>query len=203
MKEWFDGSRKTRASIRFRSSSRKIPQGRVRNIEVRIKVKDENVFPEREGAGFILCIQSRWSQNRVSIERIWDNPANTWVLFSPEKEGAYRVRVETPGVSRKNRLLLPDFLQIWMLTRITISLKRSRSSTGGKWVAKGDDLLKEIESLWRQKSEPIHRREACSPLGQGVCFDSYPVFSGVRMVPSKKMGNGIRGRCERVKELRF
>ena len=91
-------------------------------------------------------------------------------------------------MSRKNRLLFPAFLQIWMLTRTTKSLERSRHPQEGNGSGRGDDLLKEIEA-YGAKSQSRFTEERRVPLwGRAYVLILILFFLGAEWYLRRKWG---------------
>jgi uncharacterized membrane protein len=84
-------------------------------------------------------------------------------VFHPEKEGTYKVKIETPKGSLEEFLVVSGRLESFDGAPDHERLKTVSASTGGKSLARGEDLLKEIEAF-REKGQNSFFEEKRIPL---------------------------------------
>jgi hypothetical protein len=77
-------------------------------------------------------------------------PGEHLVSFRPLKGGIYRIRVETPFGNLEESMVVAGPLESLDAAPDHDQLKKIATSTGGKYLAPGDDLLSEIEKYARQ-----------------------------------------------------
>jgi hypothetical protein len=78
--------------------------------------------------------------------------------FLPDKEGAYRVKVEIPGGSFEESIIVPGPLGDLDASPDHEKLKRIAASTGGKFLSQKEDLLKEIEAYGKGQNRISEER---------------------------------------------
>ncbi len=74
--------------------------------------------------------------------------------FVPEREGTYRVKAETPAGAAEESVVVAGLFGDLDASPDHEKLKRIAAATGGKMIAKGDDLLREVEA-YKNRQGPI------------------------------------------------
>jgi len=77
-------------------------------------------------------------------------PGEHLVSFNPSKGGIYRIRVETPSGNLEESMVVAGPLESLDSAPDHDQLKKIAASTGGKYLAPGDDLVREIEEHARK-----------------------------------------------------
>jgi hypothetical protein len=77
-------------------------------------------------------------------------PGEHLVSFHPRKGGIYRIRIETPFGKLEESMVVAGPLESLDAAPDHDQLKKIAASTGGKYLAPGDDLLSEIEEYARK-----------------------------------------------------
>jgi uncharacterized membrane protein len=96
---------------------------------------------------------------RIGSQLKGRGPSGEYVgSFVPEKDGAYRVRVETPAGSIEESILVAGLLGDLDAFPDHDKLKRIAASTGGKFLTKGEDLLKEVEARRKNPNRIVEER---------------------------------------------
>ncbi len=120
-------------------------------IEIRIKLSEEDLSPNlRSMVSFSvlnpdgLKIESKLRPTGQSGEYLGS--------FLPQKGGIYKLRVETSVGSVEESIVVAGLFDTLDASPDHEQLKKISTSTGGKFLARGEDLLKEIEDYTR-KSE--------------------------------------------------
>jgi len=131
-------------------------------MEIRIKAREEDFSPNRKGVVSLsvfnpdgMKIGSRIKSTGQSGEYLGS--------FLPEKGGIYKLRIETPNSRLEEYLVIANPLEELDAVPQPERLRMISASTGGKFLSKDDDLLKEIEA-YAEKSESRFTEVRNSPL---------------------------------------
>jgi uncharacterized membrane protein len=118
-------------------------------VEVRIKLKEEDLSPNlRSMASFSVFdpdgvkIDSKLKPTGQSGEYLGS--------FLPPRGGIYRLKVETSSSHLEESMVVTGSLESLDASPNHEQLKKVSASTGGKFLSRGDDLLKEIEGYNRR-----------------------------------------------------
>ncbi|HSB05466.1 MAG TPA: glutamine amidotransferase [Thermodesulfobacteriota bacterium] len=114
-------------------------------LEVKIKVREEGASPDHRSP-VSLSVYNPDGVKIGSQLKSSGQPGEYIGSFLPEKEGTYRVKVETPVGFAEESIIVPGPLGDLDASPDHDKLKRIAASTGGKILLKADDLLKEIEA---------------------------------------------------------
>jgi hypothetical protein len=113
-------------------------------MEVKIKVREESSLDHKSPVSF--SVYNPDGAKIGSQLKSSGQPGEYLGSFLPEKEGSYRVKVETPvGFAEESVIVTGPFGDL-DASPDHDKLKRIATSTGGKILLKGDELLKEIEA---------------------------------------------------------
>lgn len=118
-------------------------------IDVRIQIQGED--PSRRSDSAVSF--SVFDPEGVKIEsklKPTPQPGEYLVSFLPEKGGIYRIKVETPVGHLEESMVVAGPLESLDTAPDHDQLKKISSSTEGKYLSRGDDLLKEIEGYARK-----------------------------------------------------
>ena len=118
-------------------------------IEVRMKLREEDLSPNlRSMVSFSvfnpdgLKVESQIKPTGQSGEYLGS--------FLPQKGGIYKLRVETSAGNLEESMVVTGLLESLDAAPNHEQLKKVSVSTGGKFLSRGDGLLKEIESYARK-----------------------------------------------------
>jgi uncharacterized membrane protein len=156
-------------------------------VEVRIKVKDENSLPNvKEPVSF-----SVFNSDGIKIGSTLKgsgHPGEYLGSFSPEREGAYRVRVETPGGVAEESIVVPGLSADMDAYPNHDKLRKIAASTGGKWVARSDDLLKEVETYGARSQNQVTEERRVPLWGRVYVLIFILFFLGTEWYLRRKWG---------------
>jgi hypothetical protein len=114
-------------------------------IEMRIKLREEDLSPNlRSIVSFSvlnpdgLKIDSKLKPTGQSGEYVGS--------FLPQKGGIYKLKVETPAGNLEESMVIVGLLDSLDAAPDHEQLKRISSSTGGKFLSRSEDFLKEIKT---------------------------------------------------------
>jgi hypothetical protein len=131
-------------------------------MEVRIKVGEEDFSPNRKGTVSLsvftpdgMKIGSRLKTTGQSGEYLGS--------FLPEKGGIYKLRIETPNNHLEEYLTIAAPMEDLDAAPQPERLRMISASTGGKYLSKNDDLLREIEA-YAERTESHFIEVRNSPL---------------------------------------
>ena len=131
-------------------------------MEIRIKVREEDFSLNRRGTVSLsifnpdgMKIGSRLKTTGQSGEYLGS--------FLPEKGGTYKLKIETPNSHLEEYLVIASPLEDLDAAPQPERLRMISASTGGKFLSKDDDLLKEIEA-YAEKTESHFIEVRNSPL---------------------------------------
>jgi len=113
--------------------------------EVRIKVKEGDLAPNLRSP----VLFSVFSPEGLKIEsklKPTEQPSEYLGSFIPQKEGTYKMRVETQVGHLEEFMVITGPLESLDAAPDHEQLKMISASTGGKYLSNVDNLLKEIES---------------------------------------------------------
>lgn len=131
-------------------------------IDVRIQFHGEDP-PKRSDSAVLFSV---FNPEGVKIEsklKPTTQPGEYLLSFLPRKGGIYRIKVETPAGHLEESMVVAGPLGSLDAFPGHDQLKKISASTGGKYLAKGDDLLKEIE-VYTQKAEKHFIEEKRLPM---------------------------------------
>ncbi len=118
-------------------------------IDVRIRYHGEDPSPRSDAAVSFSIFNPEGvkipSQLKPTAQR-----REHLVSFLPRKGGIYRIRVETPFGNLEESMVVAGPLESLDAAPDHDQLKKIAASTGGKYLAPGDDLLSEIEEYARK-----------------------------------------------------
>ena len=126
-------------------------------LEVRVKVKGEGSSQDLKTA--VSFSVANPDGVKIGSQLKGSGPSGEYVgSFLPDKEGAYRVKVETPGGSFEESIIVPGPLGDLDASPDHEKLKRIAASTGGKFLSQREDLLKEIEAYGKGQNQISEER---------------------------------------------
>jgi uncharacterized membrane protein len=158
-----------------------------RELEVRIKVKDERPslnagkpvsFSVFNSDGIKIGSQVKGS----------GQPGEYLGSFSPGREGVYRVRVETPGGFAEESIVVPGLSADLDAYPNHDKLRKIAVSTGGKWVERGDDLLKEVKAYGARNQNQFTEERRVSFWARVYVLIFILVFLGTEWYLRRKWG---------------
>ncbi|MFB3885917.1 MAG: glutamine amidotransferase [Thermodesulfobacteriota bacterium] len=118
-------------------------------IEIRIKLSEEDLSPNlRSMVSFSVL-----NPDGLKIDsklRPTGQPGEYLGSFVPQKGGIYRLRVETSAGHLEESIVVAGLLDTLDASPDHEQLKRISASTGGKFLLKGEGLLKEVEDYARR-----------------------------------------------------
>ena len=132
-----------------------------REVEFRIKGVEE--APKSKRGVFSLSVLGPDGIKIGSQLKAAQQPGEYFGSFLPEKGGTYKVKIETPRGSLEESVLVSGPLETFDGAPDHERLKTVSASTGGKSLARGEDLLKEIEAF-RDKGQSSFVEEKRFPL---------------------------------------
>ena len=130
--------------------------------EFRIKVREEGI-QKGKSAMVSLSVFNPDGMKIGSQLKATKQPGEYFGSFFPEKEGTYKLKIETPAVSMEESWVFPGQLENFDAAPDHENLGMISASTGGKSLARGSDLLKEMEA-YREKSGSRFVEEKRFPL---------------------------------------
>jgi len=114
--------------------------------EVRVKVREGDFSPNLGGTVSFSVFNPEGMEIASRI-RAASQPGEYLCSFFPEKEGPYKVKVETPLGDREEVIFIPaSGVDLDGAPNLDL-LKMVAESTGGKILTQGTDFLKEIETF--------------------------------------------------------
>jgi hypothetical protein len=137
--------------------------------EIRMKVREDG-FPSRKGTFSVsvfdpegVKVETRLLKTGPSGGPPGGSSGEYLVSFLPEKTGAFKVKAETPSGYLEESVMIARSTEALDGAPNIERLKMVSTSTGGKLLAKTDDLLKEIET-YSKKGERTFVEEKRIPL---------------------------------------
>jgi hypothetical protein len=122
-----------------------IPTGPSRELEVKIRVKEEGSGSHARDPLSLSVFNP--DGVKIGSQLKGSGSSGEYVgSFLPEKEGTYRVRAETPVGIAEESIVVAGHAGDLDAYPDHDKLRKIAASSGGKWVGKSDDLLKEIEA---------------------------------------------------------
>jgi hypothetical protein len=131
-------------------------------MEIRIKVREEDFSPSRRG----VVSLSVFNPDGMKIGSLIKNMGQSGEYlgsFLPEKGGTYKLKIETSNSRLEENLVIADPLEELDAVPQPERLRVISASTGGEFLFKDDDLLKEIEA-YAEKFESRFTEVRNSPL---------------------------------------
>lgn len=123
-----------------------IPTGPSRELEVKIRVKEEGSGSHARDPLSLSVFNP--DGVKIGSQLKGSGSSGEYVgSFLPEKEGTYRVRAETPVGIAEESIVVAGHAGDLDAYPDHDKLRKIAASSGGKWVGKSDDLLKEIEAF--------------------------------------------------------
>lgn len=113
-------------------------------IEVRIKIREEDLPPNLR-SGVLFSVFNPEGLKTESKLKPTGQSGEYLGSFLPQKGGVYKLKVETPAVRLEESMVIAGVLQSLDAVPDHEELKKISASTGGKFIPRGEDLLKEIE----------------------------------------------------------
>lgn len=120
-------------------------------IDVRIQIQGEDPSGGSESAVSFSVINPEGVRIESKLKPT-PQPGQYLVSFLPAEGGVYRIQVETPVGHLEESMVVAGPLENLDAAPDHDLLEKISSSTGGKYLSQGDDLLKEIEE-YAQKAE--------------------------------------------------
>jgi hypothetical protein len=131
-------------------------------MEIRFKVGEEDSFSSRKGFVSLSVFDPRGL--RIKTQMKTAGQGNEYLgSFLPEKEGTYKLRIETPASRLEENLVVASPMEGLDAIPHPEQLKMISTSTGGRFLSREDDLLKEIES-YAEKTQSRFIELRSSPL---------------------------------------
>jgi uncharacterized membrane protein len=123
-------------------------------IEVRIKAGDrDDSSNEKEGVSVSVFTPEG---KKISPKlKMAGQPGEYLGSFVPEKAGTYTLRIETRTGSLEESILVTGSLENQDAVPDHNRLSKISESTGGKFLSRTDDLLKEMENYIRKANKPF------------------------------------------------
>jgi hypothetical protein len=131
-------------------------------MEIRIKAREEDFSPNRRGVVSLSVFNPDGMKIGSRIKSIGQS-GEYLGSFLPEKGGIYKLRIETPNSRLEEYLVIANPLEELDAVPQPERLRMISASTGGKFLSKNDDLLKEIEA-YAEKAESRFTEVRNSPL---------------------------------------
>jgi len=125
-----------------------LPEGQAKvgqEREFRIKVRDEGVHPNLRDTVSLSVFNSDGIKIKSQAKSA-GQPGEHLGSFLPDKKGIYKVKVETAAGNVEEVLVVHGAPEDQDVSPNPEMLRIASASTGGKFLAKGGDLLKELES---------------------------------------------------------
>ena len=115
------------------------------DMEIRFKVGEEDSFPGRKGSVSLSVFDPQGLRIKSQIKTA--GQGNEYLgSFLPEKEGSYKLRIETAGSRLEEHLVIASPTEGLDALPHPEQLKMISIATGGKFLSREDDLLREIET---------------------------------------------------------
>ena len=131
-------------------------------VEIRLKVREEDLLSGRKGVVSFSVFEPQGLKIKSQIKTT--GQGNEYLgSFFPEKEGTYKLRIETPTNRLEEHLTIPNPMESLDALPHPERLKMIASAAGGRFLSKEDDLLKEIET-YAEKMESRFIKLKSSPL---------------------------------------
>jgi len=132
--------------------------------EFRIQIREAELPPGSKGEMKLTVLNPDGLQMDARLEEEGGRQPNEFLgSFIPEKEGIYKLKIETPGGSREENVLITETWEDQDGIPDHEQLKRIAVLTGGRVLGKGDDPLKVIERV-AKKGEKHFFEETKVPL---------------------------------------
>jgi hypothetical protein len=131
-------------------------------MEIRIKVREEDFSPSRRGV-VSLSVSNPDGMKIGSLIKNMGQSDEYLGSFLPEKGGTYKLKIETSNSRLEENLVIADPLEELDAVPQPERLRVISASTGGEFLFKDDDLLKEIEA-YAEKFESRFTEVRNSPL---------------------------------------
>jgi hypothetical protein len=127
-------------------------RGRAREeTEIRFKVGEEDSLSRRKGSVSLSVFDPQGIRIKSQIKAA--GQGNEYLgSFLPEKEGTYKLRVETPASRVEENLVVASPMEGLDGFPRPEQLKIISTATGGRVLSRDDDLLREIET-YAEKTE--------------------------------------------------
>ena len=111
----------------------------------------EDSFPGRKGSVSLSVFDPQGLRIKSQIKTA--GQGNEYLgSFLPEKEGSYKLRIETAGSRLEEHLVIASSMEGLDALPHPEQLKMISIATGGKFLSREDDLLREIET-YAEKTE--------------------------------------------------
>jgi hypothetical protein len=131
-------------------------------MEIRFKVGEEDSLSRRKGFVSLSVFDPRGL--RIKSQMRTAGQGNEYLgSFLPEKEGTYKLKIETAASRLEENLVVASPMEGLDAIPHPEKLKMISTATGGKFLSREDDLLKEIESH-AEKTESRFIELRSSPL---------------------------------------
>ena len=114
-------------------------------IEIRIKSAEEDVSSNRKGSVSLSMVTPEGAKIGTRLKPT-GQPGDYLGSFVPEKAGTYKLRIETQTGSLEESILVSGALEGQDAMPDHNRLRTVSASTGGKFLSRNDDLLKEVEN---------------------------------------------------------
>jgi uncharacterized membrane protein len=132
------------------------------DMEIRFKVGEEDSFPGRKGSVSLSVFDPHGLKIKSQVKTT--GQGNEYLgSFLPEKEGTYKLRIETPTSRLEEHLVITSSMEGLDALPHPERLKMISTATGGRFLSREDDLLKEIET-YAEKMESRFIELRSSPL---------------------------------------
>ena len=115
-------------------------------LEFRIKMKEENVSSPLKGKALLSIFHPEGAKIESRL-KAGDSPGEYLGSFIPKREGTYRIKVEFPNGFQEEFVTIGRPIEEREGAPDHERLKAISVSTGGNLLARGDDLLKEINNI--------------------------------------------------------
>jgi uncharacterized membrane protein len=119
-------------------------------MEIRFKAGEEDFLSGRKGSVSLSVFDPRGLKIKSQIKKT--GQGNEYLgSFLPEKEGTYKLKIEAQANRLEEHLIIASPMEGLDALPHPERLKMISQTTGGRFLSKEDDLLKEIESYAEKK----------------------------------------------------
>ena len=118
-------------------------------MEVRIKLREEDATGNRRSTVSLSVFSPDGSKMMTKLKSA-QRPGEFLGSFVPEKAGMYKFRVETPAGHLEESIIITRSLERLDAAPDHEKLKEISASTGGKYLPRGENLLREIEEYMKR-----------------------------------------------------
>ena len=120
-------------------------------MEIRFKVGEEDSLSRRKGFVSLSVFDPQGLRIKSQIKTA--GQGNEYLgSFLPEKEGTYKLKIETPASRLEENLVVASPMEGLDAVPHPEQLKMISTATGGRFLSREDDLLREIEN-YAEKTE--------------------------------------------------